>query len=237
MVRIVSAVLTALLLSLGLVGCGSGDSEKTARDEYVPLTKANFAQTVGESSGGDLSVHMSMDMDDGTAEFDMVTSKGTIAMKGVVTMDDQTGEMILVDNKFFMREEGDAKYFTLPPQFSDQLEKQFATSDPRTMARDLRKGLRDVTYVDDAKIDGDTFHRYTATLKLKFLARKFGLPADQVKQLKDFTYTFWLDDDNLMRRVEMKVMGKAVTVDLTNWGEKVDIKAPPASQVEAFPGS
>ncbi len=63
--------------------------------------------------------------------------------------------------------------------------------------------------------------------------------------LKDFPVELWVDEENLPVRmaIEMptadpasgKTVPVKVQVDYTNWGEPVDIQAPPADQVGEFP--
>lgn len=63
--------------------------------------------------------------------------------------------------------------------------------------------------------------------------------------LKDFPVNLWVDEDNLPLRmaIEMptadptsgKTVPVKVQVDYSNWGDPVDIQAPPADQVGEFP--
>jgi hypothetical protein len=45
------------------------------------------------------------------------------------------------------------------------------------------------------------------------------------------TYDLYVDDQHLMRRIDMTVAKQKITMKVSHWGEPVDIAAPPASQV------
>jgi hypothetical protein len=58
-----------------------------------------------------------------------------------------------------------------------------------------------------------------------------GLAAAAGNLPKSVTYDLYVDQDHLMRRVVMTVAKQTITMTVSKWGEPVDIKAPPASQV------
>jgi hypothetical protein len=45
------------------------------------------------------------------------------------------------------------------------------------------------------------------------------------------TYDLYVDQEHLMRKVVMTVAKQTITMTVNKWGEPVDIKAPPASEV------
>jgi hypothetical protein len=48
---------------------------------------------------------------------------------------------------------------------------------------------------------------------------------------KNLTYDMWLDDQDLLRRMQFEVAGQTVDMSMSKWGEPVSIEAPPAGKV------
>lgn len=65
------------------------------------------------------------------------------------------------------------------------------------------------------------------------------LPADMTESLAalgqtlppELTYTYWVDADDLMRRVTAEVAGATNDTTFSGWGDPVEITAPPADQI------
>jgi hypothetical protein len=51
------------------------------------------------------------------------------------------------------------------------------------------------------------------------------------------SYQVWLDRDNLMRRLRLHKSGTSMTMQMSRWGEKVTVTAPPAADLIIPPGS
>ena len=54
---------------------------------------------------------------------------------------------------------------------------------------------------------------------------------------EELSYDVWLTQDDLMRRVTFELGPVAATVDATEWGEPVEVEAPPASDIVTQPGA
>jgi hypothetical protein len=156
--------------------------------------------------------------------------------------------LILVDNTLYQKT-GDAapgRYFALDladrsnplGAFYTQL---LGQSDPAGIVRAFEDAIHDFCPVGTARLDGVSTTRYRVTADTrKVLGRLLG--ADLMATLsalgplpQTLTYDVWLGDDNLPRRMTYAVMGNTVLIDLTAWGEPVDIQAPPQSQVSDEP--
>jgi hypothetical protein len=70
----------------------------------------------------------------------------------------------------------------------------------------------------------------------KYLTKSLGGSKSGVDLPKEFTYDIWLDGDGRMRKL-ISDMGKqnSVEMQLTNWGESVEIDVPPADQIQQMP--
>ena len=56
---------------------------------------------------------------------------------------------------------------------------------------------------------------------------------------KTVDYDLWLDQDDLMRRIEFTVPGGGggMTMTMSDWGKPVTVKAPPPGAVMQMPGT
>ena len=64
------------------------------------------------------------------------------------------------------------------------------------------------------------------------------VPTDAASALEDVSYDLWLDDQDLMRRMQLDAPGGGgMTITTDDWGEPVTVKAPPASAIIQLPGS
>ena len=48
---------------------------------------------------------------------------------------------------------------------------------------------------------------------------------------ENLTYDMWLDDRDLLCRMQFEVAGQTVDVSMSKWGEPVSVEAPPAGKV------
>ena len=123
----------------------------------------------------------------------------------------------------------------------------FGQSDPREALEILRGVSGDLEQVGRDSVHGvDTTH-YRATLDPEKIAAELGKSSggdlvgglvDEVKQagLRDVPVDVWVDDDMLLRRLELKVSpaqggGATFAMELDDYGEPVDVTPPPADEV------
>lgn len=77
------------------------------------------------------------------------------------------------------------------------------------------------------EIDGVETQRYELVLDTTEMAAFGALEPNERKMLPDLlTYTMYLGSDGLMRRMTYEFSGAKGTMNFSNWGEPVDIKAP-----------
>ncbi|KRD43415.1 hypothetical protein ASE38_03955 [Cellulomonas sp. Root930] len=77
--------------------------------------------------------------------------------------------------------------------------------------------------VDTSKMAGASAEQFAAAA------------AAGVEVPKEITYTYWVGEDKLPRKLVMDMMGSHIEMTLSNWGGPVTIEAPPADQVTAPP--
>jgi hypothetical protein len=97
--------------------------------------------------------------------------------------------------------------------------------DPRDSVRAFRTGLREVTFVGVETVDGEELERYRITVDVRAAAKAQGMPP-MAGAPKTVDYDMWLDEDALMRRMELDMSGVTMEMELSAWGEPVTIEAP-----------
>jgi hypothetical protein len=203
-----------------------GDIMKKALDQ---ATTANVTTTNGASG---LNATGQVDY---SSDPPSVKMTATIAQMGDI-------DVILVDNVMYMKGAmfGADKYVKLDLKdpsnplagIGDQL-------DPAAAFEKLVKGITSATYVGEEDVNGESLKHYATTIDSKVLLEDLPSETQGQAQLPDaIDYQWWFDGDGLIRKFSADMGGAAGTVEGTfdDWGTKVDIKAPPASQVTTIPG-
>jgi len=118
-----------------------------------------------------------------------------------------------------------------------QMMSQFLSSaDPSKSLEAMSKGVTGFKAVGEQNIDGvhTTQYRVEVDTRAMLTAQGMGqLAGASAGQLpRRLSYDMWIGDDDLLRRTSLSV-GSAMelTMDISAWGEPVDIAAPPPSQV------
>ncbi len=257
--RTAVAAITPLLL-VGLAACG-GDAETAATDlaaassgsdpssaaseidpqEFVDRMTASFDNTTTArvtmemtASGADLSATGQLDYSGDTPAMSMemtmpAMGAGTIEMRLIDEVMYMSMPMIDPSGKFFKIDLNDPNN-----PLGDSIDPD--SMDPQSTMKDFGKGAKSVKLIGEESLDGQDVTHYQVLSSTK------GLNSSAVGSTaplpKTFTYDIWFDDED--RVVKMTaIMGKQSTVDMvmTNFGEPVDIKAPPASQIQVMPGT
>ncbi len=141
-------------------------------------------------------------------------------------------EMVLVDGRAYMSMPG----VTEPGQFFeiDESNPAFGSLDDGLSPADtfaaFDAGLNTVEELGEEQIDGESTTHYRLhvdaeeALKATGQATVPGLPDELV-------YEVWLDSEDHMRRLTYDLVGTELTMDMTKWGEPVDIQAPTKDQL------
>jgi hypothetical protein len=100
-------------------------------------------------------------------------------------------------------------------------------------------GLKKAVYVGSEDVDGEQMDHYVLTVDAAKAAQAQGAPATGpgASPGGDLTYDLWLDDQDLMRRIQLDTPLGGMTITTDHWGEPVTVKAPPASAIISLPGS
>lgn len=226
---------------------GDGDPEtEPGGEEQQPGTKIStedfMALLQGSLTG---TAHVTMRNEGGlvqsTSEGDMDFSSDPPSMDLTMNAPDMGGDMhmVLLDDVIYMRM-GDlskGKYLKLDLNDPENMmgEEMTAQLDPRTSLNMMKDAVTEVSYLGRTSLDGDQVDQYRAVIDPGRMFKDEEIPADSIP--KRMTYEVWVDDDNRIRQVVTKAgkqLGSSI-ITYSDWGKKVTVKAPPASQVEEMP--
>lgn len=216
------------------------------------LTKQNFVATVSAAQIAAQSAHIAADI---RAAGQLVVLEGDVRVGDTladyaadVSMSGsgvgQGLQMVVVDQVLYLNlGQTTANKFAKIDLGNDnsamgQLMSQFLSSaDPSKSLEAMAKGVTGFKAVGSEKIDGvdTTQYRVEVDTRAILAAQGMGdLPGAAAGQLpRRLSYEMWIgNDDNLLRRTSLS-MGSAMelTMDISAWGEPVDISAPAQSQI------
>ncbi|GMA23082.1 hypothetical protein GCM10025864_08410 [Luteimicrobium album] len=210
----------------------------TADNFSVRLTAAQHAMKSVEldmmtvAAGQQISVHGSVDM-----------GGSSIAMDEVVNMPGTLSEMRVrtADGLVYMNvgEASHGKWIEFDPSdASDPIASQFKGlldgGDPTQQVEALKGAVTSLEPSGSFEtIDGVKAQRYAVTVDSAKIgaALKNQIGAAAANLPKSVTYTYWIGDDDLVRKIESDVSGTQVRVTFSHWGEPVTIAAPPKSDI------
>lgn len=155
-----------------------------------------------------------------------------------------TIEMRLVDQMLYMTMPGitpDGKFVEIDPDAPGSPFAQMgglAQLDPLSTFDAFEAGLRKVEHVGEETVGGEALQHYVLTVDLKKAAKAQGQPlAPMTGMPRDLAYELWLDDEDLMRRVEFGLMQQvSMVMEMSRWGERVTVEPPPRRDIVQPPG-
>jgi hypothetical protein len=110
------------------------------------------------------------------------------------------------------------------------------TGDPLRTFDAFDAGLESAEYVGQEEVDGETLDHYVLTVDAEKAAEAQNLQA-QPGMPETITYDLWLDDQNLMRRVQFEQPQATLQMTVSDWGKPVTVEAPPSSAVMDMPST
>lgn len=252
--RSATAGVAALALA-GLVACGSGKASSggsggSGSDDLSKgdkVTKSQVSDIMTKAMDFD-TAHMTMStkaaasgqsvaMDgQGDIQAKPVAEHMTMKMSGPMKLN---AEIIFVDSTIYMKGMMGSGWVKMT---ADQLAKTgganlSSMTNPLDMVKKMSSSVKSATYQGSEKVDGDDADHYALTVDSSALTSALGAGGGATTGLPaTIDEDIWVDGDGHLRKSEIK-MGTLGTTDVTlsDYGKKVDIKAPPASQVKQAP--
>jgi hypothetical protein len=200
------------------------------------------AITVGALEAG--SAHMSMTMSGGTA----MTAEGDVSYQGKTPEMQMTMRMPQMGaGRMELRYVDGLLYLSMPPMTpagkflkidpsdkSNPLSKNFGSlteqMDPLSSIEAMQAGVRTVKFVGAEKVEGDPADHYLVTVDTAAMMKASkqkavpGMP-------ETLTYDMWLDDQDLLRRMQFDLAGLKMDMLMSRWGEPVSAQAPPPGKI------
>jgi hypothetical protein len=241
----VLAASAALVLT---AGCGGG----TAEDNGADLTKANFSSEVIKAQSAAETAHMQATIE---AQGQKMAMTGDMQLAAKDTNDvafdmSMTGaalggeaRFILVDRVIYLKMPGlsqSDKYVKIDiGDASNPIAKMFDQMLGQIDPSKTFRAFDAITRLQDRgtqEIDGVETTHYTIEVDTQKALEAQGMtgqvPTGQLP--KTLTYDVWVDGQHLVRRLRMNIQGSSVDMSLSQWGEPVDIQAPPAGEITSM---
>ncbi|NYJ00047.1 hypothetical protein HNR19_000745 [Nocardioides thalensis] len=240
MSRVARAVaLTALTLccASATVGCGVIDrpvsGTRVAQDVYVPLSENAFAMAVVDSSTRFDTYRAEMTSDDMSMDIRIrFEDDGEFSFRSTVDEAGDVVTMLGLDGEVYVRDKGQRTFFQFPDELAAQMLADIEMGQPLTMARDFASGMESLEYGGAFNVDYGKAHQYDVTMSDEFLAEQLRIEPEQVPNV---VYRMWLDDTHLLHRITTWVETYRVDFRISEWGEPVEVEAPPKHLVKPLP--
>ena len=234
---------SVVVLGLLLAGCSGSDDQAPAGT----LDKSNITKRMTNAMVEQGSLHVSMTIDAGTQKIKMAGDQilGKDAGSSAMSVEyAESGEepltMRLVKGIVYANfgELSDDKYVRIDPaDTTSAMGRSFApVMDDLDITKSIRQfedAITDVDQEDGQKeIDGVQTTPYRVTIDVDRAIKSGALDKDsKLRPGASVEYTFYIDGQDLLRRMEFTIGPAKARMDVTNLGDPVDIAAPPADQV------
>jgi hypothetical protein len=198
------------------------------------LTKDNLVATMLAAMRDKKTAHMSMKLGSSlSADADVRYSADKTEMKMSMDMGSTKAVVILVDGVVYMQQSAGGKFVKIDkgtPGMGSIVEQMSGLSPDGSIAA-MKGALKKVEYVGMDTIDGTKVSKYRVTADTSAMAATLGGAAGSADLPKTVTYTLYVDDDHLMRRIDMTIADQDIQMIVDDWGKPVEIEAPPASEI------
>ncbi|MCT2586270.1 LppX_LprAFG lipoprotein [Actinophytocola gossypii] len=240
-------------------------SNNSGGNEQAATNLAALAQSIGDSTEQTNTAHLEMTADAAgmklTGEGDLEVGADQASMD--MTMSTPSGEMSVVftDGVLYVRTpqevEPGKSWLRIDQEGDDPLSKALATmteqmrqnADPRRTLEQFQDAGTITAQEEGVEVNGERTTHYRIIVDVQKVAEQQQDPmvrkALRQAGLKDFPIELWVDEEDLPVRMKVDMpladpaSGKAakasIQLDYTDWGEPVEITAPPAGQVAELP--
>jgi len=252
--RVLSGVAGSALM-LTLAACG-GDATTTEEPAATDASSASSADASTEETEPSEPSEPA-DEDEATGGGQTMSGTGDVSYAG----DDTAMRMSmqipqLGSGSIEMRMLDGVMYMSMPPMTPKGKFIKIDTKDPNSPLGDLGgvtqgdplatfdafdAGLQDVEYVGPEDVDGEQMDHYVLTVDAAKAAKAQGQQV-QPGMPETISYDMWIDEQDLMRRIEFDLGAVAgggaggMVMTMSDWGKPVTVEAPPANAIVQMPG-
>jgi hypothetical protein len=206
------------------------DGEEVEPSEMVEI----FSEAFEEASTATFTMNLS-----GAAAYEAEGQADFSRTPTAMSMSINVGEMqpikmVLVDNTLYQQNPGTQKYTsTSLDDPSNPMSSLGDQLDMRSQFDTMEQAITGATFVGEE----DGFDHYSVVLDSATLLEAQGAETGSLPEgalPPSFTYELFFDDDGYFRKMvaDLGDLGGEMTASYDNWGEPVDITAPPASEVQ-----
>jgi hypothetical protein len=246
----------ASLLALGLVACGGqsegsesaqqtqGFADLEPGDEVQPEQLVERLRAPGAETLS--SFGFTADL---TMEQQQVAVTGAVDVDGdspaaEVTMDLPplgTVDLLLVDEAAFASIPDltpPGKYIEVPLEQLDEVGVEDLTEslDVDELMDTWDSSAQEVTFVGEEDVAGTTTDHVEIVLDPQQMLEEAGKTASPEMEISgEVTYGIWIDEENLIRKMELDIEQASATVRLDDWGQDLQVQAPAPSDVVQMP--
>ena len=236
----------ALAATLALAGCG-GDASPSASSP-APSSSSSSTSSPSASAGSAVAkattpqafvdaleaAAAKQDTVAMTISGDVLDGSGVARLGAdpagsyVVNVGDSNTLLVLLDGVVYAKDGSDSKArWSKGPAKGVGMGEGFT---PLPTLKAMRGGAKKVVSKGAADLQGTPTTKYELTVDAKAAAAVLG--ADASPGAADPVYTVWVDGKDLLRRVSVTAEGQTLVIDYGQWGEPVEVVAPPADQVD-----
>jgi hypothetical protein len=251
-----------VLLTVLLSSCGSAEPEtsETATSEAAtsaPTTAdeidaADFVAAISSAQREAGTWQMEMTFESEDLEFDATGASRypdsgqvpDLSMTMNLPEEGEEMEMVVVDEIFYLRLPPEAgvptPWLKIDPDGGDPISAELAPLiEQMTSSADLEQSFESFAAASSIErgdadlIDGVDVTEYVVTVDVSEIpADELGGAAPEDLPFDELTYSLWVGDDDLVRRMTSDLGGYGTTdTTIFGYGEPVEIEAPPAGQV------
>ena len=240
--RALAAVAAGAILLAPLAGCGGDSDSKDSKKASAPTTKAADAKSADgvdefvtklvdamqEKRTAKLEISLGSSMS-ATADVDYAEDGTRMALKMITGT--TTIKVVLADDVMYLQQTKGSKYLKIDkddPALGSLLG-QISSFGPKASLSGLKAGIQKLTDRGSETVDGEKLTHYVLTVDPSKVTTTFGANTETTKTPKKISYDIYVDAENLLRQVKMKISGQTLVMKVSDWGKPVDITVPAAS--------
>lgn len=211
------------------------------------VDKAAFISKLKAGTANATTAHVAMDIGGAgqsiTMSGDTKLDASNPSMQMKMKMQGMNLQMLLIDKKVYLKglpnlPAGKWASFDEKSEVGKQMSRAATQADPKRMYDQFENGLTKVEKIGSETVDGESMTKYALTLdSKKALGSATASTAGAASLPKTIDYTAWVDAKDHLRKVSFDVSGVKATVNMSKYGEPVDITAPAAKDVVKVPGT
>lgn len=226
-------IVVIAFVAMGLMGCGTTSTNDTA----LPATRERIvpSELLGQMDVAALK-HP-------TFRLEMLDGDGVVVLSGEVDLRPPTrgalrggshddDEVVFVGNVAYGRplSPPDAKWSRLPGEFVEQFAAMGTVAE---LYKELRAGTVRIRSLGSRMNDGESIQLYEWVVDIRKAAAANGSLDEITPDMpRDVTYQIGLDARMLMKTMRVVSPPSDTVLEISRWGEPVDIKLPPKPQIE-----